>query len=147
MKYKEDLKINLVWFISCIIVLIYLIFSMTSLVLPLLRTGYHDGPGMMQTGRVLTGIALLFVVPSIALASCIYLKYYYQRASKKNILINKLVYVNGIQILFIPIYIVINNIIRRRHMLSLDWIIISIGIVVASILIYISKIIPTQEDM
>ncbi|MFW6281629.1 MAG: hypothetical protein ACOC1O_02385 [bacterium] len=139
MKLVENIKVNLSWLLSSLIILFYTLYSLNSLVLPLLRTGYSNGQGVSELSAVLFGLFFLFIIPAAALGLCIYLKTYYEKANKKNNLLAKFIFVLGAEVLYIPLFIIINNLILKLDMIYLDWVIIITTVVIAGILVIVSK--------
>ena len=105
----------------------------------MLKAGYLEGQGSGQFFRVYIGIPLLLLLAFAWLGLVIFSFNYYLKGASKGSLLKRFSIITSIEFYILPLLIIIYQLAFPFPMLTADWLIIGVGIIVGTIFMYYYK--------
>ena len=105
----------------------------------MLQSGYREGGGVPQFIKVFTGIPLFLIVAISWMGFFIYSFYYYEKGAEKRNLIERFLFISGVEILLIPFIILIYQLFLPIPTRISDIFLLAITFIGGVVSIYLSK--------
>jgi|GEM_PF-3002778 len=138
---KKKVLLQVVAFLAVIFTNIVSFVILLQLLSPLnmmLQSGWVEGPGATQFFKALTGGPLIILVAVIWMGFFIYSFNYYFDAPSFKSLLRRFTFFSGWEFLILPLIVLVNHLVFPSPVISLEWIIVGVGLVLGAGSIWVS---------
>ncbi|MGM0369005.1 MAG: hypothetical protein ACQEP9_01145 [Bacillota bacterium] len=137
--YKRVISF-LMWIFSNLSSFLIFMLAINIINFRMLKAGYLDGGGNIQFAKVYFGIPLLILITIFWFGTALFTYDYYNEGVEKGSLIKRFSLVTTIEMYLYPTTIFIYQVAFPIKMLTMDWIILSGGLVLGTISLYIYRV-------